>query len=221
MKSRRLRIIVVILFCWLIGGYVILRNAQNTDTIAARLSNLVFENNPVELKCIGVDRSQVEITWHAQELAAVIFKKGEKISSIGQEYGPNAFDIWIGKTILHAGHWKFANWHSHDYLIKLVKVDSSYFLTFIADGPDFEHTEEQYDLNGKRTGRSRSYFRNGKLSVDRFYQNGWCEGNVIFYYENGNPRVRETYVGGKLHGEAVYYKTDGSIESVKNYGNRK
>ena len=55
-----------------------------------------------------------------------------------------------------------------------------------------------------------TYFKNGKLSSERTYENSKLNGDMISYYENGLIETKVPFIDGKIDGTAVYFTNNGS-----------
>lgn len=219
MRAKWLLIAGAILF---LGGLVYLKFAcRNSDSVRAHISNLVFNNNTIILDCSGIERNDVDVFWKDDgETKKLIINSGQQIGQIRNEYGPNGLEVIIeNDKIFKVGHWKTANWHSHDYRISLVKDSKRYEIKFIAEGPDYKHSEQEFDLNGKPDGLYRSYYENGNLSVEGTYNDGLQHGIFKDYYKNGKLRVSNAYLHGKLNGYDISYSEDGKVEYKTKYSN--
>jgi antitoxin component YwqK of YwqJK toxin-antitoxin module len=98
-------------------------------------------------------------------------------------------------------------------------------------GPDSAFVPEIPFVNG--SGNVKAYFKNGKLSADFSFKNGFYDGEYTLYFTNGNTAFKtgykntmtqgktleyypngkqmteEFYVNDEIDGEAVYYYPDG------------
>ena len=73
--------------------------------------------------------------------------------------------------------------------------------------------------NGKKEGRGKEYYLNGKFKSDAFFIDGLLQGKSIGYYENGNLEYEENYKDGKLDGLVKNYYENGQLKSELNYKN--
>jgi antitoxin component YwqK of YwqJK toxin-antitoxin module len=192
--------------------------SRESDSIFLRISNELFDNNRIELKCDGIETKDVDVVWRSEDNEKVIIKSGRKINKIGNDYGPNELEVKISNNIVFKlGNWKTANWHTHNYRIDIKKGLNGYKVNFIANGIDYEREEEEFDINGKRNGFYKSYYENGNLSVQGTYTNGLEEGQFIYYFKNGNIRATTDYLNGKINGYRISYTPDGKIEFKTKY----
>lgn len=67
-------------------------------------------------------------------------------------------------------------------------------------------------LNGKKHGRSTSYFSTGKISEELDWKNGVREGIWKLYFENGALKLATAFVNGKRTGEFVLNYPDNRPE---------
>ena len=75
--------------------------------------------------------------------------------------------------------------------------------------------------NGKREGRGKEYYLNGKFKSDAFFIDGLLQGKSIGYYENGNLEYEENYKDDKLDGLVKNYYENGQLKTELNYKNGK
>ena len=75
--------------------------------------------------------------------------------------------------------------------------------------------------NGKKEGRGKEYYLNGKFKSDAFFIDGLLQGKSIGYYENGNLEYEENYKDGKLDGLVKNYYENGQLKAELNYKNGK
>ena len=61
--------------------------------------------------------------------------------------------------------------------------------------------EEFFEINGKKEGILKLYYKNGNIMSIRNYVNNKLNGEYERYYENGNIYEICNYVNGKLNGE--------------------
>jgi len=73
--------------------------------------------------------------------------------------------------------------------------------------------------NGKKEGRGKEYYLNGKFKSDAFFIDGLLQGKSIGYYENGNLEYEENYKDGKLDGLVKNYYENGQLKTELNYKN--
>jgi len=73
--------------------------------------------------------------------------------------------------------------------------------------------------NGKKEGRGKEYYLNGKFKSDAFFIDGLLQGKSIGYYENGNLEYEENYKDSKLDGLVKNYYENGQLKSELNYKN--
>ena len=73
--------------------------------------------------------------------------------------------------------------------------------------------------NGKKEGRGKEYYLNGKFKSDAFFIDGLLQGKSIGYYENGNLEYEENYKDGKLDGLIKEYYENGEVYIQESYKN--
>ena len=71
--------------------------------------------------------------------------------------------------------------------------------------------------NGKKEGRGKEYYLNGKFKSDAFFIDGLLQGKSIGYYENGNIEYEENYKDDKLDGLLKKYYENGQLSIEENY----
>lgn len=150
---NRLLTYLILLIVVLAIGYVSLKHIskpyRNSDTIIGRISNILNENNKIEIECFGVEENKVDVSWHPDVEGKIIIKSGKQVGKIGHEYGPNSFHIIINKNVsFKVAHMKTNNWHSHNYKIQLTQDSKGYKVNFIAEGPNATSYSNEYDLKG-------------------------------------------------------------------------
>ena len=71
--------------------------------------------------------------------------------------------------------------------------------------------------NGKKEGRGKEYYLNGKFKSDAFFIDGLLQGKSIGYYENGNLQYEDNYKDDELDGLIKEYYENGQIKSEMYY----
>lgn len=71
--------------------------------------------------------------------------------------------------------------------------------------------------NGQKTGKSKFYYKSGKIKEEAEYICFIRNGKSVTYYENGNIESEKNYQDGLETGEAIYYNEDGSIKQRIKY----
>jgi len=79
-------------------------------------------------------------------------------------------------------------------------------------------SEENYK-NGVLEGKSKTYYKNGKITEILFYKNAKLHGNTKRFAKNGILLDELNYVDGKLDGLAKYYDIHGKLIYTGNYEN--
>ena len=69
----------------------------------------------------------------------------------------------------------------------------------------------------KFQGTTKTYFQDGKLSSETFYNNGEKEGREVSYYKNGNMYDERFYAGGKREGNFKTYYANGKVRRDERY----
>lgn len=110
----------------------------NHDTILGRISNVLNTNNLVKLKCVGLAKSSINISWSSEmNNSEKIIQEGEKVGKVGHEYGPNNFLVSINNMPgISFSHFKTNNWHAHNYSFRIIAIQDSISICFSAIGPD-------------------------------------------------------------------------------------
>ena len=80
-------------------------------------------------------------------------------------------------------------------------------------------SETRYTDNktNKLQGTTKDYFQNGKLSSERFYNNGQQEGREVNYDDNGKIFYERFYAGGKREGNFKMYYGNGKVRRDETY----
>lgn len=78
-----------------------------------------------------------------------------------------------------------------------------------------------YDEKGNRTGTQEYYHDNGKLMARGSWDNGYQDGLVVQYYDSGKLRSESQWKGGNVHGVIKEYYESGSLKSESAYNNGK
>lgn len=76
------------------------------------------------------------------------------------------------------------------------------------------HTEGWY-LRGKREGRWRSWREGGGLEREEHYRAGLLHGKSVLYWSTGQPWFEQSYDSGKAHGEGVTYERPNGESSAE------
>lgn len=77
-------------------------------------------------------------------------------------------------------------------------------------------TTENYK-NGKLSGLTTVWDKNGKFVSKTYYKDGQKNGVERFYYENRTIKSLAEYKNGKLHGRVEYYTLKGKLKGRLNY----
>jgi antitoxin component YwqK of YwqJK toxin-antitoxin module len=59
---------------------------------------------------------------------------------------------------------------------------------------------------------ARTYYPNGNLRREAYFQNGVQHGLTRSYYENGQLKSEEYYEQSRLEGPAKFYEPDGRLQ---------
>ena len=100
-----------------------------------------------------------------------------------------------------------------------MKNKKKYKIKFIANGPDFESFEQDFDLNGLPNGVVCGYFKNGDFSYKGNYEKGLKQRQFIYYYRNGKIRSTVNYLDNKLQGYKIDFDEKGNIKWKTKYLN--
>lgn len=73
--------------------------------------------------------------------------------------------------------------------------------------------EGSLDVNEKRDGNWKSYYRDGKLWSEGDYANGIREGKTITYFANGNKRYEGQFLKGQKSGRWKFWNENGEVEN--------
>ena len=79
-----------------------------------------------------------------------------------------------------------------------------------------EKVENTYK-NGKRNGKSVTYYKNGKIASEIFYKDGKRNGKAIFWYRDGKKMSEINYFMNNKHGKVVIWNKNGTLKEESNY----
>lgn len=102
---------------------------------------MLFDENPLSVKVEdGLDPNAVKVTWQSESgKETVIWQNGEKVNTIGNEYGKQTFKVYYQDQLLGKRHqFKTNNWHTHIYKVQVHYLFDSDIVVFdfSAEGPD-------------------------------------------------------------------------------------
>lgn len=83
---------------------------------------------------------------------------------------------------------------------------------------DLLASSENY-VNGRRNGKSTTYYRSGKVSEIIIWLNDTKEGNWEQYHETGGIKIKSQHQNGNIHGTYVSYYANGAVEMQGQYFN--
>lgn len=145
---RIIKLILILILSLVICVFVlkfISKNYRNSDSIMGRISNILNWNNNIYLTCKGINKEDINIVWYWEFGHKTVMEKGLYSDKIGNEYGINSFDLYYkDKKIGSVGHFKTNNWHSHDYLINITKINSGYSIDYECIGPDYDQSKPNF-----------------------------------------------------------------------------
>ena len=76
-------------------------------------------------------------------------------------------------------------------------------------------------VNGVGQGKWINYYENGNKKEEGNYNQNRVEGPIKKFYEDGSLMAQGTYKDWRVKvGKWTYYKPDGSLETVKDYGQK-
>jgi hypothetical protein len=78
--------------------------------------------------------------------------------------------------------------------------------------------ERSYYVAGRRQGECQSFYQNGKLQSDDFFDGGLIDGATTVYYDNGQKEYEGNCTKGKPSGTWKFYDTTGKLVRSKDYG---
>lgn len=115
------------------------------------------------------------------------------------------------------GVWNYYN--QNDILVKVegYNAGSRHGLWKTYSPEDGVLLEECEFANGLRNGSYKTYYTNGKISLDETYLNGKTNGKSTAYYPNGNISVTGNYLKGWRDGEWHQYDVNGKIRNTTVY----
>lgn len=102
------------------------------------------------------------------------------------------------------GEVQYILFHENDYMLGYSYLGS--------DGKPVEMIE--FDRNN---GEMKTYYKNGKVSYEATYKNGFIEGKSSFYMSNGKPEMERNFIKGDLDGEYKTYYANGKVKSFIHY----
>ncbi len=73
--------------------------------------------------------------------------------------------------------------------------------------------EVHYNMDGKRNGLAKGYYKNGLLKAENYFTNNQLNGSVISYFSNGAIDSEATYINGVKNGVVKRYHPNGKLES--------
>lgn len=172
-------------------------NFQNQGNLLNKTQSYFFDKNTLNVTGSNIDIDKVII--ESIESGNVIFKKGNKVSKINNEYGETNFNIFYDNTLIgQAGIFKTNWWHIHDYYFKIIKTDTNIFFNFNVKGPDekslYYKCFEVDNANNKTT----EIFYNLKGHTN--------QKNIKYYDEKKNVIVEELWEKNILISINIYTK---------------
>lgn len=169
---EKMKYFFLILLLIFVAALLILKFAYaKSGSELGHLSNVIFNNNTLELNCTGIDRKDVDVIWEPEEARAdtALVISGIPIHKPGYVYGGNTFIIRADGKRFECGYFKERNWDPYDYRIDVSKTTAGYTIGFFADGAQYEHEEIPYNSAGQLNGWLTRYDRNGNsISRDEF-----------------------------------------------------
>lgn len=93
------------------------------------------------------------------------------------------------------------------------KVFSGRALSFYGNG---KIATETFYENGKRNGPFRKFFKSSDLSFEAIYKDGKKDGLSRSWWSNGNLRSENNYAEGKAHGRQKQWYRSGALFKVLN-----
>lgn len=90
-----------------------------------------------------------------------------------------------------------------------LKYEDGFVVSYSYLGPDSNFIAEVPLVQG--TGKVKSYFRNGKVSADFSFKNGFYDGEYALYFPDGKLAKKAMYSNSDLHGAYLEYYPDGKI----------
>ncbi len=133
-------------------------------------------------------------------------------------------------TIYYDKHWKIAQSPLFADFYRLTMCDAKnpqagykvrdYFITGELQGEGMcSYLGVNDDTQTVWEGKVVTYFKNGKLSSERTYENGKLNGDAITYYENGLMETNVSYSNGQKNGVALIFSNDGAQCQRVEYAN--
>ncbi|MFN8154194.1 MAG: hypothetical protein U0Y08_07895 [Bacteroidia bacterium] len=96
-----------------------------------------------------------------------------------------------------------------------LKFDRGDVISYSYLGPDSNFVAEIPLKNS--TGPVKAYFRNGKVSADFTYKNGYYEGDYTLYFPDGKVARKVKYVNTDVQGHNLEYYPDGKVWKDEQY----
>ncbi|SNW62505.1 MORN-repeat protein [Orpheovirus IHUMI-LCC2] len=111
-----------------------------------------------------------------------------------------------------------------DYFLKYMEIEMDGYIekywihkgTLLREGKcecwyNIQIIEILWYKNGRKNGRSISWYRNGNIKMRRNYKDGELEGEYIQWDEDGNIKMKGNYKNGKLEGYYIQLHESGLI----------
>ncbi len=117
---------------------------RNTDNILNKIGWRLYEFQNLNITTSeGIDVHSIQIKKDGK----TIFENGKIIDRIGQNYGDNAFQVYVDTLLIaEVCHFKRNNWYANDYEFNVSKDGYNYVVRHRIDGPDsqFRYFQKRY-----------------------------------------------------------------------------
>jgi len=144
MRKNKNLILIVILVIGILSFYGFKNYAEHVKDkycFTTQISSKIFDFNTFELK--------VDSTLNLSDFKVVnlnsrktIFTNGKSRKGIKNEYGHCIFELfWKGKQVYEFGHFKFNNWNTNEYELRIGIEDSELKPSLGIYGPDSKNAD--------------------------------------------------------------------------------
>ena len=111
--------------------------------------------------------------------------------------------IYYNKTIQNKFYINIEDYKNFGKRTKIIETNGS--------GKEYKIKFEGEYLNGKKNGKGKEYYENGKIKYEGEYINGERNGKGKEYYRNGKLFFEGEYLDGKRHGKGKEYNEEGLL----------
>jgi hypothetical protein len=130
--TKRILLSILIIILLYFSAKPIFIQWKNTDTLIARIGNLLYECNKINVK---TDPSILIKDIIIKDGNKIVFSNGRQRGKINQDYGNRTLDIFYKKTLLESINcFCTNNWFVNDYYIH-IQSDEGINVKYKIDGP--------------------------------------------------------------------------------------